>query len=54
VPLIRGDAWWDLAQVASQAKHTEEADDALRHALAIYEQKGMTAAASRTRELLTP
>jgi class 3 adenylate cyclase/tetratricopeptide (TPR) repeat protein len=54
MPLIRGDAWWDLAHVASQAKNSEEADDALRHALAIYEQKGMTAAASRTRELLTP
>jgi tetratricopeptide (TPR) repeat protein len=54
VPLIRGDARWDLAHVASQAKNTEEADDALRHALAIYEQKGMTVAASRARELLAP
>jgi class 3 adenylate cyclase/tetratricopeptide (TPR) repeat protein len=54
VPLIRGDAWWDLAHVASQAKNTEEADDALRHALVIYEQKGMTVAASRARELLAP
>jgi tetratricopeptide (TPR) repeat protein len=50
--LMRGDAWWDLAQVARQAGYADEADDALREALAVYEQKGMTVAASRVRELL--
>jgi tetratricopeptide (TPR) repeat protein len=52
--LLRGDAWWDLAAVARQAGNAEDADDALRRSLAIYEQKGMTVAASRARDLLAP
>jgi tetratricopeptide (TPR) repeat protein len=52
VPLYRGAAWSDLAHVARQAKLHEEADDALRRALAIYDQKGMTVAASKTRDLV--
>jgi class 3 adenylate cyclase/tetratricopeptide (TPR) repeat protein len=52
MPLFRGDSRWDLAQVARQAGQRDEADAALREAIPIYEQKGMTVAASRARALL--
>jgi tetratricopeptide (TPR) repeat protein len=52
VPLFRGGAWWDLGHVARRASRSEEADDAFSRAQAIYEQKGMAVAVSRTRELI--
>jgi tetratricopeptide (TPR) repeat protein len=52
MPLFRGDSRVDLAQVARQANRGSEADEALREAIPIYEQKGMTVAASRARALL--
>jgi DNA-binding SARP family transcriptional activator len=49
----RGDAMLDLAEVLRTCERTEESDQAVRTALALYELKGHVVAAARTRPLLS-
>jgi class 3 adenylate cyclase/tetratricopeptide (TPR) repeat protein len=50
--ISRGDALTDLAEVLELGGLTEEAAEALRDALALYEQKGATALVAKSRERL--
>jgi class 3 adenylate cyclase/tetratricopeptide (TPR) repeat protein len=50
--LSRGDALADLGEVLELGGRTDEAAEALREALALYERKGATALVAKTRERL--
>jgi tetratricopeptide (TPR) repeat protein len=50
----RGDALVNLAFVLDRAGHTDEAADALRDALALYQRKGNLVGVARARALIEP
>jgi tetratricopeptide (TPR) repeat protein len=49
---VRGDTWLHLASVLDAARSVDEAGEAIRAALELYEQKGNVVAAARARPLL--